>query len=643
MMKICSRYVDFKTKNVDDLFYFFAWNYSMFKFINLSMSMILLLVSIVYADLIYDPSTNSYIDDTVENVVVVEIEEEVWTTTSDTDWLVYDPWTWEYVAEENLTERPTWVDEADEADEENEDEEEITVVMEEDEDDASEIASGAVYTGTTEDTLWTGNVLEETESVVEPSDVEINNQETETDVLLTGALLLQGNLETQKNMLLSYLDWKKWEVETTYLTSIQGVFGIYFEEMSSCLQDTQTLDRLSKDMVLLYEELEGRIQSSSADLFADIAYLDYASTHWIYTPSQQEIEWWILSNSIDTFGQNGLLLIDHYIDEAMTSINDFVASTEAIKYEADILLYEERKKIVTELEQVFWHFETSTFFNQTIIWPRADELRLLTDDVFRVFDEQIRMRRWWADNISVLIQEVQNDYLVYVDQVLADLFPADGIADIYKSYSLLEEVYTTSSWDINCLNILQNAAIEEAWPQLITKIQKLQEWIAISNSSVWGASTWAELQEWFSRMLTLYYEDSIIPYIAWELGIELPKENESETWSESLVNWSDIMNIDTSWFTPVQLRQHEKQVALYIEQQEAYTNQVYTAYVDMVIEYLSTLKSEYLENKTLLEFETKMETVYAKVETMLASGSISWNTLVILEAIRTAIEKVLIG
>lgn len=88
-----------------------------------------------------------------------------------------------------------------------------------------------------------------------------------------------------------------------------------------------------------------------------------------------------------------MLLIDHYFSEANESIDTFVASNEAKNYEESIVVYEKRKEIIGKLVQVFSHFEESTFFNQTVIGPRADELREMTDDIFRIFDEQIRVRR----------------------------------------------------------------------------------------------------------------------------------------------------------------------------------------------------------------------------------------------------------
>lgn len=63
------------------------------------------------------------------------------------------------------------------------------------------------------------------------------------------------------------------------MSSVQDIFGVYFDEMSSCLQDTQTLDTLSKDMGVLYKDLESRMQTSSATHFAEIAYLEYAGNN----------------------------------------------------------------------------------------------------------------------------------------------------------------------------------------------------------------------------------------------------------------------------------------------------------------------------------------------------------------------------
>ncbi len=637
--------------------------------------------STVHSDLIYDPSTNSYIDDSVENVVVVEIQTETETSSTDEandDGLVYDPWTGEYVAPEDLTERPSGVSTTSLADETTEEEPAEEEQVEEPEELADEEAplmevdpalvetgsdaiateTSATPTETEEEDLPVPVVVIEEIDLIEPvTIVEVTDLVETASDQIKDAATLRTDLEDQKTMLLEYLNSKKWEVEKNYVSSVQDIFGVYFDEMSSCLQDTQTLDTLSKDMGVLYKDLESRMQTSSATHFAEIAYLEYAGNNWLYSESKKEIEWWVLSNSIDTYGQNGLLLIDHYFSEANESIDTFVASNEAKNYEESIVVYEKRKEIIGKLVQVFSHFEESTFFNQTVIGPRADELREMTDDIFRIFDEQIRVRRWWADNIQTMIQQVQRDYLVYVDQVLAELFPADWIQDIYKNYTLLDGIYGLHAQQTNCSSILQNDTIETSGPQLIEKIQKLQEGIAISNSAVWWATTWTALQDGFSQMLIDYYETSVVPYIATQLWEELPKEElvqeststttstvaqESSSSTRAVVS-SNITQVDTSKMTPVQLRQHEKQLALYLQQQETYNKQLYQAYEKMIVTYLTDLKAEYKEKRTIQAFEKLMEKAYGKVEVMLAWGTVWWETLIILEAIRAAIEKVLVG
>lgn len=70
--------------------------------------------------------------------------------------------------------------------------------------------------------------------------------------------------------------------------------------------------------------------------------------------------------------------------------------------------------------------------------------------------------------------------------------------------------------------------------------------------------------------------------------------------------------------TPVQLRQHEKQLALYLQQQETYNKQLYQAYEKMIVTYLTDLKAEYKEKRTIQAFEKLMEKAYGKVEVMLA-------------------------
>lgn len=185
--------------------------------------------STVHSDLIYDPSTNSYIDDSVENVVVVEIQTETETSSTDEandDGLVYDPWTGEYVAPEDLTERPSGVSTTSLADETTEEEPAEEEQVEEPEELADEEAplmevdpalvetgSDAIATTPTEteeeDLPVPVVVIEEIDLIEPVTIVEVTDLVETASDQIKDAATLRTDLEDQKTMLLEYLNSKK--------------------------------------------------------------------------------------------------------------------------------------------------------------------------------------------------------------------------------------------------------------------------------------------------------------------------------------------------------------------------------------------------------------------------------------------------
>ena len=121
------------------------------------------------------------------------------------------------------------------------------------------------------------------------------------------------------------------------------------------------------------------------------------------------------------------------------------------------------------------------------------------------------MRTRWDDRseseFETMIEEMRDIYNIYVDQQIAKMFPHKEIVDIYKSYELVADIYDINAESYDCEQIATNRNIEEIAPQLLTKIEKVQQDIAVSNSA--GVTSRADIQKNLTDTMLGYYKSTL--------------------------------------------------------------------------------------------------------------------------------------
>ena len=439
-------------------------------------------------------------------------------------------------------------------------------------------------------------------------------------------------LDTLKNesreTLLWYLDTKIGDLWDLYYDSVTARYGSKISELVQCVWADNEISQLQSEIDAISANLSNRIKLASADIHGEIASLKNSFDLWLISETNAQAEWWALATSIDATTQNFISLIDHYHTQAQLSITNFVSSQQASELDALVKTYNDRTQLLDQIKQSFWHFEDSSFFNQTVIGPRAGELKKSANEIFAVFEEDMRTR-WWnrsPSEFETMIWDLKEKFDIQVESEIDELFPYTEITDLYKSFRLVSDVYDITAETYNCSEIANNSSIDEVAPQLLKKIETVQQEIAIANSSVWWATDWVSLQQWLSTNLLEYYNTELNQLFKSAFGA------------------ATILTVETLVSAPwVPKAAGSVQEIFSIRLQNDIDIQLYTQYVTIVTDFLTKLKKQYTDADNLRWFEIRVEWAYAKLITMLAADGLSDANKLILEAIKESIVTVLQG
>lgn len=518
--------------------------------------------SITLADIVYDPETGTYIDDGAETTdddsIFTPVDDSSVTTSSASS--------------------STW----------------------------------STTTGDTQTTLQPATTLEpvtppannntntdDVETTTENQIVQVNTASSSSDSELISSL--QAYLQENADSLLWYLTERTAELESTYEDRISLKYGSLFTDLYECLWDTTVLQQIQWEIDTLANDLDTRIKASSADLYADIANLEYRLDLGLIGDDAQSAEGTVITTNIETLTQNFIILIDHYHSEASSSITNFVNSETSNEYQDILDTYVERRSLVDQIKQSFERFENSSFFSQTVVWPRADELRDLADDSFQVFADDMETRRGNrpAKKLNTFVSQAKSEYDLLVESTINDLFPFWDIQWLYDSYTLIWDIYDIGSDEYNCKELINNDYVDGVATKLLSKIESVQISIAEASSSVWAPKNWKQMQQGLSDSLLGYFDASVD---------------------------GDFLS----------LRSNTKEMELTEDQK------MFLRYKEEVVKFLGAMKIDFVsKGKNLRDFEAKLESAHTKASNRAKKAK--WNIKTILQAIIEGIEEVLKG
>lgn len=586
----------------------------------------LFLVGLSAAEIIYDPSTNTYINTSGEEESNTWLDDNIWIPVDDAGNVVLQQ------------EAPTQVEEI----------EEIELVEEVDPatqplPEPAEPVEPAEPQTEEEALVEVIVELSQEESVATTPTQEIVIQESDPILMIDEAWLDQNigtfvqtanikDLNTMKNesreTLLWYLDTKIGDLWDLYYDSVTARYGSKISELVQCVWADNEISQLQSEIDAISADLSNRIKLASADIHGEIASLKNSFDLWLMSKVDSEAEWWALATSIDASTQNFISLVDHYHIQAQQSISSFVDSQQASELDALVKTYNDRTQKLNQIKQSFGHFEDSSFFNQTVIGPRAGELKDAADEIFAVFEEDMLTRRGnrSPSEFETMIGDMKEKFDMQVASEVDMLFPYTEITDLYKSFRLVSDVYDITAESYNCSEIANNSSIDEVAPQLLKKIETVQQEIAVANSSVWWATDRTSLQQWLSTNLLEYYN------------------TELNQMFKSAFGAATILTVETAVSAPgVPKAAGSVQEIFSTRLHSDRDAQMYTQYVTMVTDFLTKMKKKYVDVDNLRWFETKVEWAYTKLETMLTVSWLSDGNKLILEAIKEAIVNVLQG
>ena len=410
---------------------------------------------------------------------------------------------------------------------------------------------------------------------------------------------LEGMLSEAIGVLWEYLDQNASSLASVYNDNISARYGTSFSDILSCIGDDNAIAQIQNEIQNIVTTLDTRIKSDSTSIFSQIATLKYQNSLDLVNDDALAIETRVIATNIDAFNQNFISLIDYYVQQSTASILEFIATEEASDYEALLASYLKRKTLVDQLKQAFTAFEKGSFFSQTVVGPRADELEDLANEIFQIFEND--MEAQWSDRDPVayqaMLSQMRTAFDVKVRQAIDELFPNGNIDRVYASYTSLADIYGINKDVYNCQAVISNDTIDTAGPTLIWTIDDIQQTLAIASSSVWGAQSFEELKVWLSDILLNFYQTDLLAQ------------------SKIAFDNADI----------IVLTEEQKLRNLYITQ---------------VKSFLLNMRLDYIDNDRLSAFESKLQRAITRINGAIDDGA-EGNLLLILQSIRAAAQQVL--
>ena len=554
------------------------------------------------------------------------------TTVETAPQIVFDPKTWLYVTVNGDALKS--VLDGDEVEWIPVDENPQPVATATDTEETAEVSTGTMATppavATGEDTIASTPVQRETVTLADttivsvPTSAPVASVPAVTTYETMSIKDLKALLKTQQEMLVKYAEQKSNDVRASYNDQVADIYGPVFDDLLSCVGDNTTLNQITADAKSIEATLVQRVKNDAAALFAEISELQYKKSVWLITAAQQWVEWWALATRIDTYAQNAIVLVDHYQAEAVKQIESYVKTKEWKKHTNQMKTYAKRKELLDQVKQTFAHFENGTFFNQTVIWPRADELQQMTQDAFDTYIQRLEeiQNQWGESAFKIYRNNAYSSIQTYSQDLINELFPSEGIQDIYKSYDLVADIYDLWADVYDCQAVLSNKQIEKVWTTLINKIQNIQEEIAVANSAVGTPKNRSQLRKWFQDGIQAFMEQNLLPTFeaSFYEKSKIEKIKDGEVQAEKI---TVVANARPG--TP------------------EYDAQLKQSYVTQIVLYLEALKVSYQSRKQMDRFEEKLTSAYIKVEKMLAEQNLTGTLAIQIDAIRVAIEQVIAG
>ncbi len=408
---------------------------------------------------------------------------------------------------------------------------------------------------------------------------------------------LQLMLEESRTELKAYLEEQTAGLENMLGTVLVNKYGEEIGELLLCLWNQNRLTQMKEEIESIIEDVDVRIDTGSADLFALISGLGYKESVDLITSTEREVEAWVLATEIEAYRLGLRAVIDYYRTSIVSDITNYANGWDRETIDDLLTTYSTRKTLLNQVEQAFRNFEEGSFFSQTVVGPRADELESLADKIFDVFVADMKSK--WGnrpeDQFDAFIVTHYEDFQDAVEERIEELFPFGHVQGLYNSYDTLIQTYGTQG-KYTCSTIISNRIVEEIAPQLISRIQGVQENIAIAQSAVGEPTSRMELQEGFSNELLTYYDVVM-----------------SEEFSS--------------------LRKEVKEVELTAEEK------YYMTVKSQVLAFLMNMKLEYAEAGKAEVFTQKLERAEERINVSLEVADFEERMITILKAIRAAIQE----
>ena len=584
-------------------------------------------ISPSFAELIYDPETNSYIDSNEENVVVVNVEWQ-----EDIDWIPVEEEATVGTAEPDSEEDE--VDEASDAEwsddvvwisvgETSETTQSDSILTAAEIEAAIETATAAKEKEIAEEEAKKAAEAEaeriaaeaaakaaaQVDPVWSPTDPILKIEDIEPEMAVTTTAVtsvkthkeLIALLNQTRKLLSAYLTDQTADLWNAYNSALSTKYGDWLSEVVACLSDDNDIVQLDKEIKNVVAQVNERLNLEVSDLYTEIVQLNYNfGALKIIDKEERNTESSLIAAKIDVFNQNYISLIDFKAQQIRAWITEFINSDRAKKMEKQLNVFITRKWLLDQVKQTFDLFENSSFFSQTVVWPRADELYVLADDTYELFLNNMNTR-WWrrdADTLTVFQADLKPRYDAFVESQIDELFPFGQVQSLYNSYATLTEAYWIEDDDFICSAVLTNKIADTVAPQLLEKIQTAQETIAIAQSAVWTPESWGDLQIWFSKVLENYYRENLdLDFSNLLSQVEEPELTESE--------------------------------------------QLFYSIKPQVVDFLIDLRKKHVDNDRLDAFEAMLGRAQTKLQKLLSSDATDARTTIILLAIEEAIEDVL--
>lgn len=459
-----------------------------------------------FAELVYDPVTNTYIETDDSN------DTDTQTTSQNSD-------------------QTSQTSQSDADQDTQEDESQISSIQNFNEDDYPSVSSQ-------DDDSADSDTDNDSDSDADDDETTVSTQSSQNQTEWTGTLqYMHEQIDDYEDDLRDLLD----ENHTALRDEIETLVGGSGEntrlEALQCLWIVDKEFDFINDIDETHDKLENQIWIAITDLHSAVNWLERKIDNNLLNTLDRNLQVWSLQNQIDSYYEEYINLIEMYYELSLDEVTDAdeLIDESVDEYGVVLELYDERTALYDEIQSWYSDFLKESSLLGTSSWANIQSLLTLLEHLEVYFKSQYVHERESkvgayipADN-SGFLSTVRNQSLgafsayfsTQADELMYGLYPIRALQRIDNQILSLRSAYKKNNGAFDCQAVVENSLIDRIGPWILTMMDEVLEEMYESAQQYIGEdwdlpNSAEELEDIFKTALEEQSFDNIEALIAQE-------------------------------------------------------------------------------------------------------------------------------